>query len=214
MNEAYEERAVPVHPSQSGRAMHNYAAQGIPILGKGSSGGMYVIVIGVPVGAPTPDWTYAPPQPASYRRGFNWPAFNWRVFAQLLAVLMIAAALGYFGWVFATGSDASGGDIVAGAQDAAGNFTAWLDDRLALLRPLPRGEPVVERTGFRWPWESAVVSAPKAAGGSEWWMPANPVGDAVDGIGRMITWLVWALVIVGVLWVVSLLTPILLRLRR
>lgn len=208
----YEERAVPVHPSQSRRAMHNYAAAGIPILGNGMGGGAYVIVIAVPVGTPTPDWQAAPQRAASPFRPIV--AFNWRVFTQIVCVLAIVGGLAYFGWAFMAGADVRGGDIAAGAQDAAGNFTAWLDDRLALLRPLPRGEPVVERTGFRWPWESAVVSAPKAAGGSEWWMPANPVGDAVDGIGRMITWLVWALVIVGVLWVVSLLTPILLRLRR
>ena len=200
----YEERAVPVHPSQSRRAMSNYKGAGVPILGNGmGGGGMYVIVIAVPVGAPTPDWQAAPPRAASPFRPII--AFNWRVFVQIMCALAIVCGLAYFGYAFVSGADVRGGDIAAGAQDAAATFTGWLDDRLATLRPLPNGEPVVETTAWRWPWESKVVNAPKFAGSSEWsWMPANPVGDAIDGAGQVITWLVCALVLVGVLWAASI----------
>ena len=200
----YEERAVPVHPSQSRRAMSNYKGAGVPILGNGmGGGGAYVIVIAVPVGAPTPDWQAAPPRAASSFRPIV--AFNWRVFVQILCVLAIVGGLAYFAWALMAGADVRGGDIAAGAQDAAASFTGWLDDRLALLRPLPNGEPIVESTAWHWPWESAVISAPRDAGSSEWsWMPANPVGDAIDGAAQTIMWLVWALVAVGVLWLASI----------
>ena len=89
----------------------------------------------------------------------------------------------------------------------------WWGDVSAPWEPQPEGEPVVEKTGFRWPWESAVVNAPKNADATEWsWPPKNPVGDAIDGAANVITWLVWALVIGGVLWAASLVAGIVRRL--
>lgn len=207
MAEEYEERGIPVHPSQSKRAGHNLRAAGVPILGDGMSGGLYVIVVAVPVGAPTPDWQQAPPsQPV---RAWSPPAFNWRVFVQILCALAIVGGVGYFAWGMFGGESGPGWSV---SWDDVG---AWLDARTAASRPLPNGEPVVETTGFRWPWESKIVSAPKDAGSSEWsWMPANPVGDALDGAAAAITWLIYALLAVGGLWVASLAVGIVRRFKE
>lgn len=210
MAEEYEERGVPVHPSQSRRAGHNLSAAGVPILGGGMSGGLYVIVVAVPVGAPTPDWRQAPPsQPA---RAWALPAFNWRVFVQILCALAIVGGIAYFAWgMMGGGAGGGAGEEPGMSWDDVG---AWLDARAAALRPLPRGEPVVETTEWRWPWESAVISGPKSADAGGWsWPPANPVGDALDGAAAAVTWLVWGLLAVGGLWLASLAFGIARRMR-
>lgn len=207
-------RPIAVHPSQSRRALHNLAAQGYDIGGGGMYEGMYVIVVLLPAGAPDPDWRAAPAR-RSASAGFAWPAFDWRVFVQLLCVLAIAGGVGYLGY-----SIWAGGDLSWSAPDLGGLSRqardAW-DSIAAPWQPLPRGEPVVEAADnvFRWPWESRIVSAPTDAGSSEWaWMPKNPVGDAVDSAGQMLMWLVYALLIVGALWLASVVAGIVRRVRR
>ncbi len=203
------ETPIPVHPSQARRAMHNLAAQGVPIRGGGMYNGAYVIVVMLPEEAPAPDWRTAPAQrAASGWSGWSMPAFNMRVFVQLLCVLAILLGVGYLGYGVLSGADLSWSapDLGGLSQQVR---AAW-DDVAAPWKPLPNGEPVVERTGWHWPWESATVNAPQDAGG---WLPANPIGNAIDGAAQMITWLVWVLVVAGVLWSASLVAGIVRRAR-
>lgn len=207
------ETPIAVHPSQARRAMHNLSAQGVPIRGGGMYNGAYVIVVVLPEDAPAPDWRAAPAQRSgSGWSGWSMPAFNVRVFVQLLCVLAILLGVGYLSYGVLSGADLSwSAPDLGGLSQQARN--AW-DDVAAPWEPLPNGEPVVEKTGWRWPWESATVSAPKDDAATEWtWPPKNPVGDAIDTAGTVITWLVWALVIVGVLWAASLVAGIVRRVR-
>ena len=204
-------RPISVHPSQSRRALHNLAAQGYEISGGGMYGGQYVIVILLPDGAPTPDWRSAPAsRPAS--AGFNWPAFNWRVFVQLLCVLAIVGGVGYLAYaVF------SGADLSVGAPDWGGISQsardAW-DDIAAPWQPEPT--PVPEPQTAPAPWWRFWNQEPDTVQGGQsgsGWLPRNPVGDAIDTAGQVIMWLVWALVAVGVLWLVSVAVGIVRRVR-
>ena len=211
MSGDYEEQAVPVHPSQSKRAMHNLSAAGVPILGGGmGAGGQYIIIVAVPVGGAAPDWRSAPPRPRSAFRPVI--SFDWRMFVQIVCVLAIVGGVAYFAWGMAGGESGDGLKWDGIAWDDVG---AWLDARAAALRPLPRGEPIVETTEWRWPWESRIVNAPKGMdiGGGWSWLPANPIGNAIDGAATAVTWLVWALLAVVALWLGSQVFSIVRRFR-
>lgn len=190
-----------VHPSQLRRAMAAYAAQGYPphYGPHPAQAGMMVIVITVPDDGPIPDWHYAPP-PRRHRG--SW-AIDGRQVLSWLCVLVIVGGLGYLGYTMATGGALpTWGDIAA-------NVPQWGDTPIAKMfeQPAPRGEPVVEKTGWHWPWESSVVSkpAPRQNDGFRWpWdAAAQQVSDTVDTV-KNATMFVVVLLLLGVaLWFVA-----------
>ena len=143
-----------VHPSQLRWAMHNLAAQGVPIQGYSTlPNGMCVIVITLPESTPAPDWRSAPRRKPGIELG---SILKWSLF--MLVVLVFCATL-YMVW----------GSVGANAQQPSqqgqqqGSAWAWLSD----LHFPWQGEPAqVEQQGaeqqdggFRWPWDAAADAA-------------------------------------------------------
>jgi len=186
-------------------------AAGVHIVGEGphpTNPAAWVFTVHAAEGAGAPSVTRAGPGRARSAAAL----VNWRVLVSALCILCIVGGIGYFAYALWGGADLSG-PTVPDARSLSQSVRDWWGDVSAPWEPQPEGEPVVERTGFRWPWESAVVNAPKNADATEWsWPPKNPVGDAIDGAANVITWLVWALVIGGVLWAASLVAGIVRRL--
>ncbi len=91
----FEDRYYEVHPSQLRWAMHqldsvpNYNVRGYA----SGQGGMYIIVVQVPVGAPQADWRDPQPQ----RRRW-WPRFDWFRIGRGLMFAVIAVALAYIAY--------------------------------------------------------------------------------------------------------------------
>lgn len=159
----FEDRYYEVHPSQLRWAMHqldsvpNYNVRGYA----SGQGGMYIIVVQVPVGAPQADWR--DPQPQRRR----WFRFDWFRIGRGLMFAVIAVALAYIAY----------GLFVDGAPQhtqAAPAPSLW--DRIA--DAVPHGEPVAE-PAIEMPWEAA----------------GRQVGEAMDGIGRILTGIVTLLVL-------------------
>lgn len=179
-----------VHASQLKRAMASYAAQGYPPrYGPHPDGdGMMVVVIVVPDDGAVPDWQVAPP-PRRRRRG--WRVDGRQVLAWL-CVLVIVVGLGYLGYTMATG----------GTLPTWGEVTAQLPQLPWDAPPAqPHGEPVVEGTGWHWPWESSIVSQPKPRqdDGFRW-----PWQDAQESVNDGIKALTTGLTVVGVLFLLAL----------
>lgn len=185
-------------------------AAGVQIVGEGphpTNPAAWVFTVHAAEGAAPPSVSRAAPARAVL------PAFNWRVFVQLLCVLAIVGGAGYLGY-----SVFMGADLSAGAPDwgglSQGARTAW-DEIAAPWQPEPT--PVPEPQTAPAPWwrfwnqEPDTVQAGESGGWT--WPPRNPVGDAIDTAGAVIMWLVWALVAVGVLWLVSVGVGIVRRVR-
>ena len=164
MSVGYVEYPIPVHPSQARRAMHNLAAQGVPIAGGGMSGGEYVIVVVLPADAVAPDWRSAP---VVRRGGFRFDSRSWLRWAAVLAVVAVLAGVLWF--MFSPSDQVTaetGGmrlDPVTGhGIPDDGGWWGWLmqppDLRLPWPFParLPQNEP--QGDGFRWPWDAAADS--------------------------------------------------------
>ena len=162
-----------VHPSQLRRAMASYANQGYPpAYGPHPAyPGMMVIVITVPDDVPVPDWRDAPQR---RRRLFR---FNLPRLARGLALAVIALALAYIAYGLVV--DAAQQPSQAAPQ-ATTEPSLW--DRIGAA--LPHGEPVVEHTApaIEMPWDAA----------------GRQVGEAMDGVGRILTGL-FALLVLGVI---------------
>ena len=169
MSVGYVEYPIPVHPSQARRAMHNLAAQGVPIAGGGMAGGEYVIVVVLPADAVAPDWRSAP---AVRRGGFRFDTRRWLRWAAVLAVVAVLAGVLWF--VFPPSDQVTaetGGmrlDPVTGHGIPDEGMWGWLPDMPALHLSWPwtdaQSQPAQPQgDGFRWPWDSAADSLAAAA---------------------------------------------------
>ena len=175
----FEDRYYEVHPSQLRWAMSQLGAiPGYNVQGYAQGrGGMYIIVVQVPIGAEQQDWRSATPS----RRRLRWN-FDVRVVVKWLCVLVIVGGLGYLGYTMASGGT--------------------LPTLTATTTQAPRGEPVVEESGWHWPWESSVVSKPQPKPepqGFRW-----PWEDAQASINQGFEQLTNGLMIVGVLFLLAL----------
>jgi hypothetical protein len=73
--------------------------------------------------------------------------------------------------------------------------------------PLPRGEPVVEKSGWHWPWESSVISkpAPKQEGFRWPWQDAqDAVGAGVQTLTNAVLAIGALVLLGGLLWLVGI----------
>ena len=189
-----------VHPSQLRRAMASYANQGYPpAYGPHPfQAGMMVIVITLPDDADIPDWRYTPPP--SPRRRRSWRIDGRQVLAWL-CVLVIVGGLGYLGYTMATGG------ALPTWEGIAANMPAMPDQIAQMFEPAPpRGEPVVEETGWHWPWESSVISKPQAKEGFRWpWQDAQDAASEVVESAKMAGLMIAGLFLVlGGLWIVGI----------
>ena len=189
-----EERYYEVHPSQLRWAMHQLGAMpGYNVQGYARSGGMYIIVVQVPVGAPEQDWRDAPPR----RRTML--DISPRMIAVLAAVALLVAVVGYAAY---SGFTVPTWDEVADKLPAMPERWPWEQPQQ------PQGEPVVERTGFRWPWESEVVSQPQPQRneGFRWpWEAAQDnFNDGMAQIGNVFICIGALCLLAAVLWFVGL----------
>lgn len=195
----YEELHYQVHPSQLRWAMSQLGAvPGYNVLGYApGQGGMYIIVVQVPVGTPQADWR----APVQQRR--HWPRWRidgWQVLSWLCA-LVIIGGLGYLGYTMATGGSLPTWEGIAANMPAMPEQVARIFEP-----PAPHGEPVVEKTGWHWPWESAVISKPAPRDNSFRWPwddAAKQVSDTVD-MAKNVTLAVVVFLLLGVaLWFVA-----------
>jgi hypothetical protein len=188
-----------VHPSQLRRAMASYANQGYPpAYGPHPyQEGMMVVIITLPDDADVPDWRYAPPPRRVHR---SWRIDGRQVLAWL-CVLVIVGGLGYMGYTMATGG------TLPTWEGIAANMPAMPEPIAQMFQPPPqRGEPVVERSGWHWPWESSVISRPAPRDDGFRWPwddAAKQVSDTVDMV-KNVTLFVVVLLLLGVaLWFVA-----------
>ncbi len=190
----FEDRYYEVHPRNLGWAMHDLSQKpGYNVQGYApGEGGMYIIVVQVPVGTPQADWRT--PQ-ARRRTTFD---ISPRVVGVLVAIALLCAVVGYAAY---------SGVTVPTWDEVAQNI--HMPEPIAqMFEPQPpRGEPVVEKTGFRWPWESSVVSQPQAKQEGFRW----PWQDAQDAAGEMMEsakmaglMIVGLFLVLGALWIVGI----------
>ncbi len=179
----YEDRYYEVHPSQLRWAMHQLGAiPGYNVQGYAQGrGGMYIIVVQVPIGAEDHDWRT--PAPSRRRIRFD---ISPRMIGVLLAVALLVAVVGYAAYSGAT-------------VPTWGEVTAHMP-QLPVMPwdappPKPHGEPVVEKSGWHWPWESSVVSQPKPRDDGFRW----PWQDAQDSMNEGFTQITNAFIFVGVI---------------
>lgn len=182
----YEDRYYEVHPSQLRWAMHqlasvpNYNVRGYTP----GRGGMYIVVVQVPIGAADADWRAPQPQ----RR--RWLRFDWRVAVKWLCVLVIVGGVGYMGYGMLTGATQQDAQQASQPSQAASlwdEIASKLPQMPATQPVAPRGEPVVDDAGFRWPWQDAQDAA----------------GEAVESIKLAGLVIVLLVVVVCALWVVG-----------
>ena len=185
----FEERYYEVHPAQLRWAMHQLdSVPGYNVRGYAQGrGGMYIIVVQAPIGAEQADWRAPQPQ---RRRWRGWRIDGRQVLAWL-CVLVIVGGLGYMGYTMATG----------GALPTWGDVTAQLPAMPWSTPAAPHGEPVVEESGWHWPWESSIVSQPKPqqADGFRW-----PWQDAQESVSEGFKTLTTGLTIVRILFLLAL----------
>lgn len=227
----WETRHYPVSGQHLGWRKSQWEAAGYPpsdiIRGKE---GIYILVVTVPATLPQ---EIDPGALIPQRRRQTWPGFDWRVFVQMLCVLAIVGGIGYLAYqVFAPPRlTIAGVPIETGGMridPATGRMvepSAWeraqgaLEDARNWLRGLlPQREPqaqpqAAEPGGWRWPWEARPETQPNAQAGGWTWPPKNPVGDAIDGTMQAITWLTYAVIALGVLWLISFIVGIVRRVR-
>ena len=163
MSVGYVEYPIPVHPSQARRAMHNLAAQGVPIAGGGMSGGEYVIVVVLPADAVAPDWRSAP---VVRRGGFRFDSRSWLRWAAVLAVVAVLAGVLWF--MFAPSDQVTaetGGmrlDPATGHGIPDEGMWGWLPDMPALHLSWPWADAAQpsqpQGDGWQWPWDAAMES--------------------------------------------------------
>lgn len=184
-----------VHPSQLRRAMASYANQGYPpAYGPHPyQEGMMVVIITLPDDADIPDWRYAPPPRRRVRFDIS-P----RMIAVLVAVALIVGVVGYAAY---------SGFTLPTWEGIAANMPAMPDQIAQMFEPAPpRGEPVVEKSGWHWPWESSVISKPAPRDDGFRWPwddAAKQVSDTVDMV-KNVTLFVVVLLLLGVaLWFVA-----------
>lgn len=148
--------AEEVHPSQLRRAMSNYNALGVPVQGYSRlSPAVAIIIIQLPDGVAVPDWQAAPPpvQPPPWRRF----AFSARTAVVLLCIVVVVVGLG----AALSGAFAPAPPVAGEPAPEFAPARWW--ERLPGLGGAPRGEPVVVRTGLRWPWDAATDNLRAAA---------------------------------------------------
>lgn len=192
----FEDRYYEVHPSQLRWAMSQLGAvPGYNVQGYAQGrGGMYIVVVQVPIGAPEQDWRDAPPPRRRVRFDIS-P----RMIGVLVAVALLACAVGYAAY---------SGFTVPTWGEVTANMPQWEDTPIAkMFQPPPqRGEPVVERSGWHWPWESSVISRPAPRDDGFRWPwddAAKQVSDTVDMV-KNVTLFVVVLLLLGVaLWFVA-----------
>lgn len=187
----FEDRYYEVHPSQLRWAMHQLGSvPGYNVQGYAQGrGGMYIIVVQVPIGAEQQDWRAAAPR---RRTTFD---ISPRLVGVLVAVALLVAVVGYAAY--------SGVTVPTWSEVAAS-----IPQMPAMPWDAPtRGEPVVEKTGWHWPWESSVVSQPKAQdAGFRWpWQDAqDAVGEAVESAKMAGLMILGLFVVLAGLWVVGI----------
>lgn len=186
----YEDRYYEVHPSQLRWAMSQLGAiPGYNVQGYAQGrGGMYIIVVQVPIGAENQDWR----TPAAPRRRVRFD-ISPRMIGVIVAVALLVAIVGYAAY---SGVTVPTWDEVAAA----------MPQLPAMPSSEPRGEPVVEKSGWHWPWESSVISKPAPRDDGFRWPwddAAKQVSDTVDMV-KNVTLFVVVLLLLGVaLWFVA-----------
>lgn len=226
----WETRHYPVSGQHLGWRKSQWEAAGYPpsdiIRGKE---GIYILVVTVPATLPQ---EIDPGALIPQRRRQTWPPFDWRVFVQLLCVLALVGGIGYLAYqVFASPRlTIAGVPVETGGMridPATGRMvepTAWeraqgaLEDARDWLRGLlPQQQPAAQPQTVPAPWwrfwnrEPDTVQ-PGQSGGWAWPLK-NPVGDAIDGTMQAITWLTYAVIALGVLWLISFIVGIVRRVR-
>ena len=181
----FEDRYYEVHPSQLRWAMSQLGAiPGYNVQGYAQGrGGMYIIVVQVPIGAEEQDWRS--PAPSRRRVRFD---ISPRMIGVIVAVALLCAIVGYAAY---SGVTVPTWDEVAAAMP---QLPAMPWDAPP---PAPRGEPVVESSGWHWPWESSVISKPQPAPapqGFRW-----PWESAQDSINEGFEQLTNGFMVLGVL---------------
>ena len=164
MSVGYVEYPIPVHPSQARRAMHNLAAQGVPIAGGGMAGGEYVIVVVLPADAVAPDWRSAP---AVRRGGFRFDTRRWLRWVAVLAVVAVLAGVLWFAFSPSDRVTAEVGgmklDPTTGHMVEDGGLWGWLPDLHFPWQAQQQPSQQAQQQGFRWPWDAAMESAAATA---------------------------------------------------
>ncbi len=190
----FEDRYYEVHPRNLGWAMHQLGAMpGYNVQGYAQGkGGMYIIVVQVPFGAPQADWRDAPPAPRRVR--FE---ISQRMIAVLVAVVLLVGVVGYAVY---SGFTVPTWDEIAQGIHMPEPITQMFEP------PKPRGEPVVEKSGWHWPWESSVVSKPQQQEGFRWpWQDAqDAAGEMVESVKMAGLMIVGLFLVLGSLWVVGI----------
>lgn len=169
-----EERAYQVHPAQLRWAMSSLSAAGVPIVGyTPAPSGMMIIVVQMPTGAPDLDWQEQ--QPARRKRRHEFDTGRLVVWA---LVLIIVAGAGYLAYAA----------IAGGAlPQLAANLRGVLDSSappapapVATPAPTPATpEPsLLDSIGA---WLNGNQPPAQPTPQPQGWLPANPIGDAIDG---------------------------------
>jgi len=128
-----EDREYEVSPAQLRWAMSNMVAAGYSPTYQPGAGGVYVIVIQQPAGAPALDWRNVQQPRRSNDDGF-------RRLTIALGVLVLVGALLWLTWTMLAG---------------AGWRPPW--------QAMPNGEPVVTQTDTGWTWPNPLQPAQDAA---------------------------------------------------
>jgi hypothetical protein len=179
-------------------ALRGYSAMGYPPAGYvPASNGMVTIIIMAPPATAIPDWrtgAFAPSAPSPRR---TWPALDWRMWVQMVCMVVILGGIGYGAWAMFVPAASrpavtaqTGGMRLDPATGHMAEPTAAEGALSFLAGLLPKAAPPAaqkadqEKAGWKWP-------------------PANPVGEAIDGATQAVLWLVYAVIALGVLWGVS-----------
>ena len=187
-------------------------AQGLPFEATyNRAAGVYIVVVQTPVGAQPFAYETHP----SHRPGFRVPAFHWRGFVQILCVLAIVGAVGYIAY-----SRMAGGTqpTIAGVPVEVGGMkldptTGRMVEPSLLEQAQGALDGAFDWLGGLLPSGAQTHAAPQTDTG--WtWPPKNPVGDAIDGTMQAVTWLTYAVIALGVLWLISFVVSIVGKFRR
>jgi hypothetical protein len=196
--EQYEERQYPTPGRYLRGHKAAFEAAGFPVNVLNPEPGMYILVVSLPASMPQELDPYQLPR----RRRRNWHIDGRQVLAWL-CVLVIVGGLGYMGYTMATGGALPTWESIA-EQMPQLPAMPWAEPAA------PHGEPVVEKTGWHWPWESSVVSKPqpqaKQSDGFRWpWQDAqDAAGEAVESIKMAGVMVIGLFAVLATLWIVGI----------
>ena len=199
-NVAYREE---VTRGELPHAMRGYRNLGYPPAGYvPASNGMVTIIIMAPPQTTFPDWRKGAFAHDAPPHAWHIPRFDWRAWVQIACVAAIVVGVGYLIYGMAVGDAGDSASMAALLSPLAVPGIEQLADLLPQQTP-PQTAPA---PWWRfWNQEPDTVPPQQAAqeGGGWTWPPQNPVGDAIDGTIQAVTWLIYAALILVVLWFVS-----------